>query len=190
MRGASAEQVIRAIRGMPVFVHKDCRATNGMADAIRVNGLRMARMVEAEVFVVTTPGRANHDITFISALRGSYHISPELLVSGRGIAIKMKGVSHLPKVLFHSPAFAAKHPEAVDFTRRVIANIPGCRWGVASEGWNDLKSRVAKAALFALVCQSELGGGTFNGHKNTFTIGMLNKRITTVDLPNSIMGLA
>ena len=107
-RGLSAAQVLaHCRRGLKVFVHEACRNFPGIAGAISNKGLVLARLSEADVFVVVTPGRADHPITFASALKGSFQISPGLLVSGHGSAVKMTSVGHLPKVLFISHAFAA-----------------------------------------------------------------------------------
>ena len=191
MRGSSVEQVIQAIRGKSLYVHPACRATCGIADAIRATGLHLARMFEADVFVVPFPGQTDPDITFASALRGSYQISPGLLVKEScGTAIKLKPCGHLSKVLYVSPAFAARHAESVDFLRRVVSNIPGCRWAIHEAGWGHLKASVTKANLFALVRPRELSGVEFSGHKNTYTMESLNKRVTEVDVPASVSGLA
>jgi hypothetical protein len=52
-------------------------------------------MHEAEVFVVQFPGQADVFLSAASAMRGAYQLSPKVLLSGHGVALKMKPVFHL-----------------------------------------------------------------------------------------------
>ena len=95
------------IDGKRAYVDQACRAPE-VAAALARRGLHSAAMHEAEVFIVRTPGQADVFVTVASAVLGAYQVSQDLLQLGRGAAIKMMPVGHLPKTLYISPACAAK----------------------------------------------------------------------------------
>ena len=187
--GVMPQGLLRAIRGKKVFVHSDCRKFPGIRQAVVASGLTSARLSEADVFVVVTPGRADSKVMFASALQGAYQISPKLLVSGRGAAVKMTSQSHLPKVLFVTHAFIDAHRDVVALARRLVTNIPNCMWEVRHSRWEDLKTKVPKSNLYAAVCPGEAGGDKFAGHKNTFLLDALITRVCKIAGENSVTGL-
>ena len=147
----------------------------------------MARLSEADVFIVVTPGRADAKAMFASALRGACQISPRLLVHGRGTAVKMVPQSHLPKVLFVSKACVGTRKDVVALACRLVSYIPNYKWGVQHARWGDLKSKVSKSDLYATVCPGDVG--QFTGHNNTFTLDASIKRVCKVDGEKSVSGL-
>ena len=73
--------------------------------------------------------------------------------------------------------------------RLLVGNVAGCKWRVELAGWNALKAAVSTTHLFALVNPAEVNVAPFCGHKNTFTLDGMIKRVSIVDGPNSAGGL-
>jgi hypothetical protein len=146
-------------------------------------------MHEAEVFVVQFPGQADVFVSAASAMRGAYQLSPKVLLSGHGVALKMKPVFHLPKTLYISPACAAGQAPFSAFVQRLVANTQGCKWKIALADWAAVKATARLGTLFALVRSTELGAAPFTGHRNSFTVENFVAIISAGDLQSSLSGL-
>ena len=139
----SAGAILRAIARKPTFVEQACRSKE-LAAALGKHGLWHAPMHEAEVFVVQFPGQADVFLSAASAIRGAYQLSPKVLLSGHGVALKMKPVYHLPKTMYISPACAAGQAPFCAFLQRLMANTKDCKWKIALADWAALKQRLAQ----------------------------------------------
>ena len=141
------------------------------------------------MFVVQFPGQADVFVSAASAMRGAYQLSPKVLLSGHGVALKMKPVFHLPKTLYISPACAAGQAPFCAFVQRLMANTKGCKWKIALADWAALKATARPGTLFALVRSTELGAAPFTGHRNSFTVENFVAIISAGDLQSSLSGL-
>ena len=123
MAGASVDNVLKMIHGNPVFVREACRL-QAVAEAVESLRMMVVRMSNAEVFIVVTPGCANHSITLASTCRGFYEVSLSVVLAKCGVAIKMAPIFHVTKVLYISPRMAAAEADFAAFARRVVAVAP------------------------------------------------------------------
>ena len=160
-----------------------------LAAALGKHGLWQAPMHEAEVFVVQFPGQADVFLSAASAMRGAYQLSPNVLLSGHGVALKMKPVFHLPKTMYISPACAAGQAPFSAFVQRLVANTKGCKWKIALADWAALKAAARPGKLLALVRSTELGAPPFTGHRNTYTVETFVANISAGDVQSSLSGL-
>jgi hypothetical protein len=187
-QGLSAGAILRAIARKPTFVEQACRSKE-LAAALGKHGLWHAPMHEAEVFVVQFPGQADVFLSAASAIRGAYQLSPKVLLSGHGVALKMKPVYHLPKTMYISPACAAGQAPFCAFVQRLIANTKDCKWKIALADWAALKATARPGTLFALVRSTQLRSAPFTGHRNTFTVETFVDNISAGDVQSSLSGL-
>ena len=188
LKGSTGSSVLKLLNGKRVFVDINCR-TSDVARAMWRHCLTSSSKHQADAFIVPTPGKVDDLICAASALRGAYQISAGLLTSdGRvGVALKFHRTSHLPKTVYISPAFLARHRQFCDFLQLLIHNIASCKWKLHTDGWPALKASEKAGQLFALLRSGELAA--FGGHKNTFHLhGLLNK-VCHLDSAGSVSGV-
>ena len=190
LKGTSGSSVLQALRGKKVFVQHECRSRS-LGIALMERGLIITVIAEAEAFVVQTPGHAPLLVCAASALRGSFQVSPQLVLSGgaRGVAVKMIPKFHLPKTVFISPACAASEPEFCAHLQRLVGKIRGCKWNIKFVNWPALKATERAGNLFALLDPGELGSPGWAGHKHKFTVADFSKRLACVDATNTVHSL-
>ena len=81
-----------ALAHKKVHVADDCKSAD-LANALRTNGSLLCEdMLQADAFVMKKPGAAPAAIILVSAMRGTYHLSPSLLLAGQGHALKFKPI--------------------------------------------------------------------------------------------------
>ena len=108
MTGPDVKRILVALRHKKIHVAEDCQSA-GLVNALRANGSQLCGDVsKAEGFVLKNPGKAAAGATLVSALRGAYQVSPSLLLSGQGDALKFKPIMMAPRVIFISRGCAAK----------------------------------------------------------------------------------
>ena len=99
----------------------------------------------------------------ITALRGCFHITPQLLVSNgvQGAALGWKEVAHITRVVFVSSACEDHQKAALDFVRSILASMSTHAVEIVVGDWDVLaalteKYRKYPARVIALVTSGEL----------------------------------
>ena len=189
LSGVCGAFALSKLRGQKAFVQKGCQSS-ALTLALGRHGLVASACVDAECFVVGCPGRACEFIGAAPALRGSFQISPGLLLSDgkRGVAVKYKPSCHIPKTVFVAPAFALSQAKFCKFLGKLMGSVAGCAWKVEFEDWPRLRAEVPRCHLFALARSTELG--MFGDFANAFTLAKLLVRMARVDDSMSVSGLA
>lgn len=135
----------------------------GLEAAIQRMGLQVVAKHQADVFVVVLPGTASKSIMLTSALRGSYHISPEILTSNfrEGVALKWHEVAHIPRIIFVSSGCYAAQKNGIDYVQSVVQSVASNKIEIKFGDWESLRQHIAThartpARVIALVNSDEL----------------------------------
>lgn len=203
LTGQSLASLLLAIRHKSAYVSNDCGDRATMVTALRAAGLVQCNdMSQADVFVVQSPGRAPAGATLVSALRGGYQISPGLLLSAHGHAVKFKPSMLQPRILFASLRFAHVHREFCQLVKQVLASAApaDCKMKLQfsrtdesrpDSEWQALahKFKTRPAQLLGLVLQSELTKPAFADWKHSYTVTQIVKHLKVVDSARSLTNL-
>jgi hypothetical protein len=84
--------------------------------------------VGASVFCVLNPGKPGDRVQAVASLIGGVICTPELLLTGSGVALKLQRALSWPRHIFLSSSCYDRHHVMVDVLRRVCATTNGCRW--------------------------------------------------------------
>ncbi|CAE8641554.1 unnamed protein product [Polarella glacialis] len=162
--GLTSAEVLQKIQNKTAYV--DVAAPSpGLHQALGVNSLQQVlSQALADVFVVDQPGQADvtAKIRLASALRGAYLVSPEFMISGHGLALKMHAVSCTPREIFISRNCALHNPQFCRFFHRSLNATTGSRWTLHAGNPARLQALKARwrgqpARLWALVRNNEVG---------------------------------
>ena len=162
-KGLTSAEVLHKIQNKTAYVDVTAHGP-GLHQALGVNSLQQVlSQALADVFVVDQPGQADvkAKIILASALRGAYLVSPEFLISGHGLALKMHAVSGTPREIFISRNCAVSNLRFCRFFHRALNGITGNKWTLHSGNPARLQALKAKwrgqpARLWALVRNNEV----------------------------------
>ena len=141
------------------------------------------------------PGHPTAGVPLVSALRGGYQITPELLLSTRrqGCAVKLQPSLLKPRILFVSQSCADAQHAFWAITDKVLANPSpaecnmSLRRSSAGESrpdgeWKTLRVKYKRRPnqLLGVVQRSELTSDAFADWKHTYTVDQLVKHLTLI----------
>ena len=131
---------------------------------------------------------------FVTVLRGSYHMSPKFILEGRGTAVKFKSVATVRRLIWVSPACAARESGFWQFAERALSQVPGVkltlRLGVAIAEVARLKVEYKSRPrdLVIVVCPGEENPARAT-LRHVFTIRELLVRFWCIDHELTVTGL-
>ena len=161
--GATCREVLGRISGHTACIL--CDMSPDLQDAVALFHLKLGRACDADVFVVQLPGNLDSQrVGLISALRGSFHISPSVLISRgeRGLAAKWRPVADVERVIFVSQATQDRNKRTFELFMEVLKSHVGNRIQIVlGKDWDELsrltvKYAKVKSKLVAIVRTSEL----------------------------------
>ena len=151
--------------------------------------------------MLKNPGKAAAGATLVPALCGAYQVSPSLLLSGQGDALKFMPIMMAPRVISISRGCAAKQHVFCSLVEEILAEAPSqCKLKLQYSRadtpdtdlqWPELKNKFKKrpAQLFALAQEHELTSKAFSDWKHTYSTANFVKRITFFETENSLSSL-
>ena len=162
VEGCSRLQLFKRIAGLPT--HCLCAKTPELMSAMRQFNMKEVAAVKADVFILDVPGEVGQRVAMITAMRGSHHITPQLVTSRGclGAGANWKPLSGIMRIIFVSPGALAKNKNAFELLKRILAE---CKNSVITltlgKDWNDLvalQRRYSKSQskLIAIVREVEL----------------------------------
>ena len=202
LSGQTLEEFRRAVRHKQAYISDDCMSAdlvNALASFFLV---QCDDIVKADVFVMKNPGHGRAGDMLVSVLKGCYQISPGLLRSAQGQALKFKPAMHQPRVLFASQRFTSTQPAFCNLVEKVLAAGPAaaCKMkfqfshndeSAPNSEWRALirKFKNKPAQLIGLVLQSESEHAAFAEWKHTYTAKQIVKQLTIIDSAASVTNL-
>ena len=195
-QGAKPETVMAAIASASLHVAVGCK-NHALGTALVSKGFRVANRVSAaDHFVVSCPpDDKDEKIKFVTVLRGSYHMSPKFILEGRGTAVKFKSVAMVRRLIWVSPACAAREAGFWQFAERALSQVPGVKLtlslGVAIAEVARLKVEYKSRPqdLVIVVCPGEEKNLAWATLRHVFTIRGLLARFWCVDHGLTVTGL-
>ena len=162
LEGITGTDLIARITGNSVCIvgnHPQCQ----LHASIRRLGMKVVEKHEADVFVVDKPGDPQTSIAATTGLRGSFQVTPGLLVSNglRGVAMKWHSVAGINRVVFVSTACNDQQRPGLDYVRSILGSIQNNKIDVVVGDWAKLqelrnKFKSTPARVIAVVKSSEL----------------------------------
>ncbi len=195
-QGAKPETVMAAIARASLHVAAGCR-NRALGTALLSKSFRVAsRVSAADHFVVSCPpDDTDEKIKFVTVLRGSYHMSPKFILEGRGTAVKFKSVAMVRRLIWVSPACAARESGFWQFAERALSHVPGVklrlRLGVAVAEVASLKVEYKSRLrdLVIVICPGEEKNLAWATMTHVFTIRRLLAKLWCVDHGLTVSGL-
>ena len=142
LAGLSGAELLQKIRNLGVHVTSGVPAAK--RDALRLAFMKLhmyeAPMHAADVFVVTHLGHAGKSILAPTALRGSYHVTPDLLLSNGsdGLALKWHAIAQVSRVVFVSAACRARQAAGLQYVQTILDAIRPRKISLEDGDWNRL----------------------------------------------------
>ena len=162
--GATTRQVLARIAGDSVYICEDLASPDVLA-AAALYSLKRVRACEANVFVAQQPGQlSSQRVGLITALRGSFHITPSVLTSKgeSGVAAKWRPIASIVRVIFVSQAVQDRNKRSLELFQEVLKTFKdnGITL-VFGKDWGELASlkvqhSKSKSKLIAIVRTPEL----------------------------------
>ena len=134
LRRKMSRPVMPDLRGGRVFVDTGAedllkQSAGQWALCLRTSELTVVQdRVAASVFCVLNPGKPGDRVKAIASMIGGVICTPELLLTGSGVALKLQRALSWPRHIFLSSSCYNRHHVMVDVLRRVCASSKGCRW--------------------------------------------------------------
>lgn len=162
--GATSREVLERIYGDRVYICEDLVSPDLLAAAARYHMTRV-RACDADVFVVHQPGKlCSQRVGLITALRGSFHITPSVLTSKgeSGLAAKWQKISRIERVIFVSQSVQDKNKRSLELFEAVLKTCDGNKITlVLGKDWDVLaslkvKHGKSKSKLIAIARTPEL----------------------------------
>jgi hypothetical protein len=123
------------LRGRRIFVDDSAKATLNQTPAQWALARRQLELVVvddravASVFCVLTPSQPGDRVGTVAAQTGGVICTPEMLLSGSGVAMKLHCALSWPRHIFLSTGCHDRHRGIVDLLQRVCSLQRGrCRW--------------------------------------------------------------
>ena len=165
--GVSGREALAKIMNKRAYIHSQVplRIRPLLQAALRRYGIQECEKHKADVFVVCQPGHSDlgKALMTITALRGCFHITPQLLISNglKGVALGWKEVAHITRVVFVSSACEERQKAALDFVRSILAYMSTHAMEIVVGDWDVLAAlteryRKYPARVIALVTSEEL----------------------------------
>jgi hypothetical protein len=202
LSGQTLEEFRMAVRHKQAYISDDCMSVDLVNALASFSLVQCDDIVKADVFVMKNPGHGRAGDMLVSALKGCYQISPGLLQSAQGHALKFKPAMRQPRVLFASQRFTSTHSAFCNLVEKVLAAGPaaGCKMklqfspsdeSMPNSEWRALigKFKNKPAQLIGLVLHSESEHAAFAEWKHVYTASQIVKQLTIVDSAASMTNL-
>ena len=161
LHGTTAAKLLVEISGRPS--HILCEKTPQLVAAMKSRAMKEVKPMLADIFIVDLPSEAGQRVRLVTAMRGSFHVSPSLLTSGGtfGIASKWRALSEIPRLIFVSSAANDQNATAFTLLKHVLDNCGINRielrvGGTFDELANLVKNTKPASKLIAIVRSGEL----------------------------------
>jgi len=122
LHGTTVAKLLVEISGRPS--HILCEKTPELVAAMKSRAMKEVKPMVADIFIVDLPSQVGERVRLVTAMRGSFHVSPSLLTSGgtSGIATKWRALSEIPRIIFVSSAANAQNAHAFTLLKHVLDN--------------------------------------------------------------------
>jgi hypothetical protein len=161
IHGTTAAKLLVEISGHPS--HVLCEKTPQLVAAMKSRAMKEVKPMLADIFIVDLPSEAGQRVRLVTAMRGSFQVSPSLLTSGGtfGIASKWRALSEIPRIIFVSSAANDQNANAFTLLKHVLDNCGINRielkvGGTFDELDNLVKNTKPASKLLAIVRIAEL----------------------------------
>ena len=142
LAGVSGTDMLEKIRSLGVHVTSDVPASKHGALRVAFMSLHMyeAPMHAADVFVVTELGHAGKSVMATTALRGSYHVTPALLLTNGedGVALKWHAVAQVARAIFVSAACRVRQDAGLQYIKTILDAIGRHKIQLVDGDWDQL----------------------------------------------------
>jgi hypothetical protein len=165
LTGTTAKEAITEIGGNRLKAHimPGQSSEDVLACMERFQIRREASICKADVFVVRAPGEVGQRGALVTAMRGAWHVSSDLLASRgtSGVASKWRRMACIPRTVFVSKGAHDRNNKTFEFLQQTLRNCEDSRIVLEfGNNWNDLtalqdKFKNNKSRLIAIVRTSE-----------------------------------
>ena len=172
MNGISGKKLLEIIQNKTVHISTNLQQAkqDELRHAFRRLALREVESHEADVFVVTAPGKVNKSIMTTSIMRGSHHVTPDMFnllsCDKLGCSLKWNAFAEQDKVIYVSGDCHRYQKVAWDHLDNVLKMMPSgtaklMKVVYGKEDKSDLKTiantyKNPKWKFQIIVCKSEL----------------------------------
>jgi hypothetical protein len=161
IHGTTAAKLLVEISGHPS--HVLCEKTPQLVAAMKSRAMKEVKPMLADIFIVDLPSEVGQRARLVTAMRGSFQVSPSLLTSGGtfGIASKWRALSEIPRIIFVSSAANDQNANTFTLLKHVLDNCGINRielkvGGTFDELDNLVKNTKPASKLLAIVRIAEL----------------------------------
>ena len=161
LHGTTAAKLLVEISGRPS--HVLCEKTSQLVAAMKSKAMNEVKPMLPDIFIVDLPSEVGERVRLVTAMRGSFHVSPSLFTSGgtSGIALKWKAISEIPRIIFVSSAANVHDARAFTLLQHVLDNCGLNRIALKVGGTFDelrelVKNTKPASKLIAIVRKDEL----------------------------------
>ena len=195
LTGATATDILTAIKGKPAFVAPGVSSPRLLAELARHKLQLVDCPSQADVCFAADPTDPGHRIQWASMLRGGYVLHPNVVLRDDGAGLKFDAAAKLgPRTIYVSAASLSKHNSFWKFMHKVVGGMPSAKWTWL---WKDEAEYVrlkghykTRGRVIAVVTSEEMSRVPFANVKHVFTVKEFHEFNRRLDPCMSSSGMA